>query len=476
MAFLGDKTPAFILIVGCISLLTLGISQFYIDDPFVLITAVVAVIALLALGLASIKFLFYAWIVTLPFAQWSLYDLGFANLYVDRVLLVYLLVLCLVYGLNRKIFFPRPSRVEFLMLVFIVVGLVSAAKSHSLDRFGFGGILSAYILPIIAYYLAKTFLRSETDVRTFSVVVTYALLYLSYVGICEQLFPSLVFPSYIADPQYIISNVGRSVGPSLEPVGYGTGLVFCWLFAVYLFCKTESFRSLHNILAFVAILIAPIAMFFTYTRAVWGELVIALGILFVLYPRGKKLFGGLLAIGLVGFTLIQALPLSKTEGSAEDVVERNTIYVRISLAEAGLRMFWEKPVFGVGYLQASKEFSPYFEPVGSSYVPDPGTLMHNTFVNVLVELGIIGFIPFACIFFCLIRDGIASYRQSLEDREITILFLAACAAFMFAALANNMYYPFSQVLLFSMAGMVRARLRTQAANLTGTETLGYSAA
>ncbi len=458
MVFAGDKTPAFILIVGCISVLTLGISQFFVDDPLVLLTAVVAVIALLALGLADIKLLFYAWIVTLPFAQWSLYDLGFANLYVDRVLLAYLLVLCLVYGLTRKITFARLSRVEFLMVAFAVICLVSAAKSSSLDRFGFGTILSAYILPFAAYYLAKTFLQTDKQVRMLSVVITYLLLYLSYVGICEQWYPGLVVPSYIVDPQYIISNVGRSVGPSLEPVGYGTGLVFCWLFAVYLFCTTQSFRNPHKLMACVAILLAPIAIFFTYTRAVWGGLILSLGVLFLFYPRRRRLFGTMLASGLIGFMLLQTVPLSRTEGSAEDVVARDTIYVRISLSKAALTMFVGKPIFGVGYLQASNEITPYFEALGTSYVPDQGTLIHNTFVNVLVELGLLGFVPFVCIITYLVKHAVLLYHVSTDARNIATLFLAAFAAFVFIGLANNMYYLFAHVLLFCIAGMVSARV------------------
>src|ERR1039458_8828849 len=99
----------------------------------------------------------YVPLVALPFAQRSLSDLGFANLYVDRLLLVYLLLLCLVYLLTRKLTFARLSGVEFLMVAFTVVCLVSAIKSHSLDRVGFGGLLSAYILPFVAYYLTRSF-------------------------------------------------------------------------------------------------------------------------------------------------------------------------------------------------------------------------------------------------------------------------------------------------------------------------------
>jgi O-antigen ligase len=328
-----------------------------------------------------------------------------------------------------------------------------------LDREGFGFVLSAYIFPFIGYYLAKSLLQKEEDVKSFSIVITYFSLYLAYVGICEQISPDLVFPRYIVNPEYIISNVGRSVGPSLEPVGYGLGLVFCLLLSVYLFSKINNLRSPTKMLALIAILMAPIAIFFTYTRAIWSSLILSLFILFLFYPRGKKIFGNLIAILIIGFILIQTIQVSKTEGSAKDVVERDTIYVRLSMAKASMKMFLDNPVFGVGYSQAGKEFIPYFETVGTSFVPDKGFLIHNTFLNILVELGLTGFVPFVLIFVYLIKDALMLYREAIEHRDIAIIFLAACAAFIFTAMANNMTYKFAHVLLFSMAGMVKGHLQ-----------------
>jgi O-antigen ligase len=97
--------------------------------------------------------------------------------------------------------------------------------------------------------------------------------------------------------------------------------------------------------------------------------------------------------------------------------------------------------------------------VGTSFVPDKGFLIHNTFLNILVELGLTGFVPFVLIFVYLIKDALMLYREAIEHRDIAIIFLAACAAFIFTAMANNMTYKFAHVLLFSMAGMVKGHLQ-----------------
>jgi O-antigen ligase len=170
------------------------------------------------------------------------------------------------------------------------------------------------------------------------------------------------------------------------------------------------------------------------------------------------MFGAVLVLLFIGFVLIQTIHISKTEGSAQDVVERDTIYVRVSMAKAGLKMFLDAPFVGVGYLQAGTRFSPYFETVGTSFVPRQGFLIHNTFVNILVELGIIGFVPFVLIVACILLSAVRLYKHSVPSRDIAAVFIAAWGAFIVAAMANNMYYVFAQVLFFSMAGMVRAKL------------------
>lgn len=444
-------------------MLTSGILYFHIEIdakiPLIFITSVIGITAMLGLGLVNVRYLFYLWIVTLPFSQWSLYDMGSMNLYVDRIVLVFLLLMFLFHISARNITFAKISFVELLMFGFTFFCLVSAIKSNSLERVGFGFLLSAHILPFLGYYLARSFVQNEKDVRSFSIAITYFSVYLAYVGICEQLYPDLVYPRYIVNPEYIFSNVGRSVGPSLEPVGYGVGLLFCLLLSIYLFSKISNFRNPIKIMAFIAILITPIAIFFTYTRSIWAGLIISLFILFLFYPHGKKIFAGLLLILIVGFVFIQTIKISETEGSAKDVVERDTISVRISMAKAAIKMFLHRPIFGVGYSQASEKFSPHFTAVGSSWVPDQGFLIHNTFLNILAELGITGFVPFIFILVYLAKDAVMLYRKSIENRDIAIIFLAAYAAFIFVAMANNMYYKFAHVLLFSMAGMVKGLLQ-----------------
>ena len=124
---------------------------FNIDlDPnmlLIFITSVIGVMAIFGLGLVNVRYLFYMWVVTLPFSQWSLYDLGSMNLYIDRVILLFLLLMSLFYLSIRKITFAKISVVELLMLGFTLVCLVSAIKSNSLDREGFGFAFGRIYLP-----------------------------------------------------------------------------------------------------------------------------------------------------------------------------------------------------------------------------------------------------------------------------------------------------------------------------------------
>src|SRR5208283_3906378 len=139
--------------------------NFYADidpnAPLILIVSVIGITAILALGFVNVRLLFYAWIATLPFAQWSLYELGFMNIYMDRIIMVPLLIVSLFYFSTRRIAFSRISLVEVLMFGFSLICLISARHSGTLDRIGFGTLLSAYIYPFVAYYVAKSFVRND---------------------------------------------------------------------------------------------------------------------------------------------------------------------------------------------------------------------------------------------------------------------------------------------------------------------------
>lgn len=115
---------------------------------------------------------------------------------------------------------------------------------------------------------------------------------------------------------------------------------------------------------------------------------------------------------IIGYTLMMKIPvfyniigarfqnfLEVLLGKQEIIVGKNSNYMRISLAQFGIKNFLESPIFGHGL--DSFRYAP-----GN---PFPGFISHMNYVELLYNLGILGFLlyyaPFICLILCYFRIG-----------------------------------------------------------------------
>jgi O-antigen ligase len=140
--------------------------------------------------------------------------------------------------------------------------------------------------------------------------------------------------------------------------------------------------------------ICLLAVYFTYTRGAWLGLLCGGVPLFwqVSASRGvtfRRRFLFLAAV--VGFAaLLVVSPSESLRGRASDM---NTVYFRINIWAAGLRMVLEHPVMGVGFAQFTSYVPDYLQAMAS--IPfdksmSAGSIAHNTFLSVAAELGLVG--------------------------------------------------------------------------------------
>jgi O-antigen ligase len=101
------------------------------------------------------------------------------------------------------------------------------------------------------------------------------------------------------------------------------------------------------------------------------------------------------------------------------------------LTEAGLQMFATSPVIGIGHEGYRDNYKKYFP--NSSKKSRP---VHNIFIKVLAEYGLIGFIPFILIFIYPLLYSIKIYKikKNLIQKEylsdLTIFCISTIIPFM----------------------------------------------
>lgn len=199
-----------------------------------------------------------------------------------------------------------------------------------------------------------------------------------------------------------------------------------------------------NELAYSLIILLPLAFFLGMTGQVWARLstwaIIGLYIaaIFVSYSRGGMLAlvvvltllglrrGGrslriLTIVLLAGSAIFIASFWSRGQGFT-DLSGDITFQQRLATIRAGLAMFADRPLLGVGLNCSILGWSLYAPPD----VPTHGWLHnHNTFSQVLSETGVLGFVPFLLVF------AVAQWRTyrfrlvSLQQQDARLALLAS---------------------------------------------------
>jgi probable O-glycosylation ligase (exosortase A-associated) len=150
------------------------------------------------------------------------------------------------------------------------------------------------------------------------------------------------------------------------------------------------------------------AVALTYSRG--GALALGFGILLIgararhkLLTVGVVVIAGVAVAGIAGTKYLDRLSTIQTpaeESSAES---------RIVLAQIGLRMWANYPVMGVGYGRTNQQLlMPAYAPNAEYSIK----VLHNTWVQTIVDTGVVGFMPYCALIFGSLLWLAGSIRQT----------------------------------------------------------------
>ena len=324
-------------------------------------------------------------------------------------------------------------------------------------------IASKYIVPFALFHIAVLVFRSASQRKHFEVFVIFALAYLIFIAIAFLADArTLIFPRFILD-----ENLGfhsdRARGPFLQAVANGVSLNILGILVIVLSQKRRAIVSL-------LWLVLPFAILATMTRAVWisfAASAVFLGVRLV----GRRLQAACALLAVMGLVIGLAIGLgdhslgdhSLGNHSLKDAVwdrtaERGPVAARLAVYDAGWTMFQERPFTGWSasgmYAELARRMEGYH--LRSFYV-------HNTYLALLVEFGVPGFILYGILFINLFR---LSWRGPPEElgavaslRKVWPILLGI---YLFNAFFVDMAYQFVIGLVFTVAGMLCARQESAA--------------
>lgn len=308
-------------------------------------------------------------------------------------------------------------------------------------------IASKYIVPFALFHVAVLVFRDASQRKHFEIFVIVALAYLVVIAIAFLADARwLIFPRFILD-ESLGFHPDRARGPFLQAVANGVSLNILGILVLAFTPKSKVFVRL-------LWLALPLAVLATMTRAVWISFVLSTAVLgFRLVERRLQALCFLLIVTCFAAGLSIGLSDHSMKTAVWDrTAERGPVEARLAVYDAGWAMFQERPMTGWAaggmYSELARRMEGYH--LRTFYV-------HNTFLALLVEFGLPGFVLYCILFLNLFR---LAWRGPPEEsgtvaslRKIWPILLSV---YLFNACFVDMAYQFVIGLVFTVAGMLCA--------------------
>jgi O-antigen ligase len=208
----------------------------------------------------------------------------------------------------------------------------------------------------------------------------------------------------------------------------------------------------------------PLAIVATKTRAVW--LSFALSILALLFfSPSRRLRRACLCFALAGIVgLVAVVTFADPNTSlGERLEERGPVIFRMQIYQAGWEMFLQKPLTGWGATDMQTELSKRISDFHQEQF-----FFHNTFLEIVVQYGLIGLILYLWIVVDLFKLGRCRHgstrpmHNSFLDQEFRTLWPLLLGVYLLNASFVVMNYQFVNGFLFTVAGLLVAQNRRNA--------------
>ncbi len=291
------------------------------------------------------------------------------------------------YGRRLRRAFDKRGLV---VLILILAGAVSTIFNRNPQS----AFIEQHLQFLLLFVLARVYVDTEKRLWWLLVVILLARGLDSALGLYQYL---------------TIPNVGRISSNFYDPNEYACYTLVALPFAVYLvgYQKNKLLRAFFIVMG----LLTFIAVIISFSRA--GFITLAFVLLLIFFIPTIKMRNRLIMLLLTVLLIIAFIPfdywarietLNSLLGNGD--MERS-VMIRKRQVDTSIRFFLENPIFGVGYQQ----YRTTPEKLLGGYIIKRGRLgEHSTILQIFVEFGLIGFIPFVILVYLVFRSGIRAVK------------------------------------------------------------------
>ena len=346
------------------------------------------------------------------------------------------------------------ERVTWPMLGLTLLALGSVI-GQPFDNETWSLLASKLVIPFVLFHLAALVFTDEKRFRHFEIFALAVLAYLSFTAIAFLAGAhALIFPRFILD-ESLGFHAERARGPLLQAVANGVSLNVLGVLALHAY-RRGSARGAKILLLLASV---PIAILATMTRAIWLSFAGTVLALIVLSESRalRRVCMGLVLVA--GVSLAVVLSSGELGCAVTDRLnERGPVDYRAAVYAGGWQMFLERPLTGWGFHEMPAELPRHVIGYNEKLL-----YPHNTYLELLVEHGIVGLTLYLWLMWEMWRLGRGTIPEAetngFLDTHFHRLWPILLAIYWANAAMVVMSYQFVNGLLFTMAGMLAAQQR-----------------
>jgi O-antigen ligase len=438
-------------ILFLLSIVFCSISLFFLWDESWYFTLLPLVLIAIYAALFYTEYTFLALFFFVPLSiNIEEYTNGF-GLFIPTEPMLFGLMLLLIFNHLKKPVFPKfllnHTFVWAIILYLVWIFITSITSSNPIVSFKFLLAKLWFIIPVFFY--GSVIFQKRKNITAF--------LYLFIAGMTiTMIYTLMVHASY----QFGEKEGHWVMNPLFKDhTIYGAMVAFILplIVGIYFSKKHNALMQLIIILIFI---INLIALFFSYTRAAWLSIFVAIFVLGLIKLKIKftwilTSFFAILLIVLVSWTQIQqALAKNNAEHTTEDFGERLESVSNVTSDASNLErlnrwscafdMFLDRPFFGYGPGTYSFEYARFQEPENLTIISTnfgDGGNAHSEYLGPLAETGFFGLISLlflvSSMFFLGIKLYISYDKKDKEMRALILAMVLALITYFFHGILNN---------------------------------------
>jgi O-antigen ligase len=370
---------------------------------------------------------------------------GLPDISLTRVMIGLLIAVLFARALTGHHQVAQLTGIEWAMLL-MLVGLGVAVWRTDATTAALQWVFDYFTAPFLIYYIARDTTTDANALQRILWAIAGVGALSAVYGVYTQLTGHILFiEGELTGPLWYSENLRIMRGLFDSPHAFGA--VFTLAIPVQFYLMLRAPTQADRTLAAIMLAVTTLGLFFTYKRTAWIASLASLVVIQYYFPRFRRLLVAIiLSVGLVSWLF--ADPIADSAVATERVGDgADTLNGRLELWETAWVYIQREPWLGYG-LFASQNYTEL-------------RAIESHYLWILLDSGLLGFVPYVLLFVLLIRLILRLVRRvsvetgrGLVDRDLLGVLLGVLVGYLVSLSTVVMNNEYPHMLVFLMLGAV----------------------